>query len=712
MATQPNAPRERLLADFPIPDLDEWRAEVTRLLKGADYDRTMQTKTPEGITLQPLYTAADTAALSPPSPPGTAPFVRGTRRVADRDHAWQIAQRIDHPDYAAYNDALRYDLERGVTTAVLPIDFAGRHGLDPDQALTGEVGNDGVSVVSIRGFSHALRGVDLERVPVTIETGSSGLFYYALLLAHADAIGVDRASLRGTIANDPIGSLAATGSLPYPLSGAFDEVACMTAYAADETPHLHTVRVDGSVYAEAGANAIQELAGAMATAITYLREAEQRGVSPTVMQQHLGFSFSLGSNLFMEIAKVRAARQLWNRILEVSGVKESNRCSTIHGKTTLRTKTVFDPYVNMLRDTTEAFAGAASGVDSLEVVPFDTPHGLADSFSRRIARNVQLLLRDESSLGRLLDPGGGSYYIESLTARLADDTWREIQRLETEGGLVPGLLSGSVQSSIQNSASAVLTSVARRRTVLVGTNQYPNAQEQPLDRDPFDYDGFYTRRVAALEELRTANEQATELAVLNRLSELAGNGDPAQTVPVLIEAARHGATLGEVTRSLPTRTGEAITVEAVTPIRLAEEFEVLRASVAASTTNTNVFLATVGPVARYMPRLDFAASYFEVGGFTVERTSGFADATAALNAARASDASIVVIVGLDETYPDAIPTIASGLPTERLVVVAGPPPDEPTERQYNEAGVDVYIHLRSNILEVLTGIAERVGVER
>ena len=353
---------ERLLAEFPEATLDQWHAEVVKLLKGAPFEKKMLTPTYEGITLKALYTQDDIRDLSFPAVmPGDSPYPRSTRVLGFREGAWLVAQELPYPTYEELNEALRQDLERGQTAVNLLLDRATQAGLDPDMAAVGEVGADGTSIASVIGLSQALEGVDLERVPILVQPGSAALPFAALLVALLRRQGKDPAGLRGSLGMDPLAGLVTHGELPLSLGRAWDELALLTGWASSHAPRVTTVSAYGFPYHESGASAVQELAFALATAVEHLRQLEERGLDVETVAPRILFGLSVGSHFFMEVAKLRAARMLWAQVVQAAGGSAAAARMTLHARSSSWNKTRFDPHTNILRATTEAFAAVLGG---------------------------------------------------------------------------------------------------------------------------------------------------------------------------------------------------------------------------------------------------------------------------------------------------------------------------------------------------------------
>ncbi|MEZ4386704.1 MAG: acyl-CoA mutase large subunit family protein [Candidatus Krumholzibacteriia bacterium] len=701
-----------LREDFPVPTLDHWYQECIKLLKGAPFDRKMLTPTYEGITLQPMYTQVDVDQLTHVGgQPGRAPFVRGTAALGYRQRPWQVAQELPYPASEEYNAALRADLARGQTAAVLVIDRAGQAGLDPDEAPTAFVGKDGTSIASLAGLRRALAGVDLAQVPVHIESGSAALTYAALLVALAREQGVDPAALRGSVGLDPVAGLAEHGHLPVSLGQAYDELAAVTGWAVEHAPALHTVAAAGHVYHDGGASAVQELGITLAVAVHHLRELEQRGLDVAVTAPRIRFGFSVGTHFFLEIARLRAARLLWSRIVEATGADAAAGRMAIHARTSRFTKTALDPHVNLLRATTEAMAAIFGQVDSLHIAPFDEPLGLPDAFSRRIARNTHAMLREESHFDLVADPAGGSWCIETLTHQVAEAAWDVFQEIEAAGGVVNALVGGLVQRMVAETADLRRQALAHRTEVLVGANQYPNADEPAHVGRRVDHAAFQAERAAALERKRTEVDPADRERVMTRLAGLLESEEQG-VFEAIVEAATVGATLGELSRTFRLDDEPRLAVEAIVAWRAGEMFEQLRSAVRdhADPRAVTVFCANLGNVARYMPRLDFTRGFFQTGGFRVVADRYFASVDEAAAAARLSGAGSAVIVGLDDTYLEQAAAAAQALKAAGVgtVLLAGAPGDHADE--WRQAGVDEFINVRSDAHAVLRSLASSKGV--
>ncbi|MFO7896008.1 MAG: acyl-CoA mutase large subunit family protein [Candidatus Cloacimonadales bacterium] len=458
------SPSENLLTEFQPHTKAEWREAVDKLLKGKPYDKIMLTRTYEGITLDPIYWQEDISNLPNSSElPGFDNYTRGTKVLGSYPEGWNIAQAINVPTAAEFNQNLLDALNRGQTAVNLPLDEASRIGLDADCAKDDQVGKGGVSISSLADLELALQDVKLDSIAIDIHAYNSALPMAAMLVALAKKQDISPALLSGSIGMDPLSELAVEGNICLSLEQAYDEMYEMIKWNSKHAPHLKAIAIHSDAYHNGGGSNVEELAFSFSTAVEYIRQMLQRGLNINQIAKSIQFNFSLGNNFFMEIAKIRAARMLWSKIIrEFDGNDEAAKIF-IHAKTSAFNKTKYDPYVNMLRTTTEAFSGIIGGVDSLQVDPFDAELRQPNNFSRRIARNQQLILNEECHFGQVIDPAGGSWYIESLTSTLADQVWKKFQAVEAAGGIWPALQAGKIQQWVADIAEKRKKNLVIRR---------------------------------------------------------------------------------------------------------------------------------------------------------------------------------------------------------------------------------------------------------
>ena len=695
------------LDEFTPPTDEEWKAACEALLKGAPFEKKMFTKTYEGITFDPMYTRKHTEDILPKGVmPGMGDYLRGVDAAGYIGKPWGIAQACDETLPAENNELLRHEHDKGATIYHIVLDTASRTGVDARQAEA--VGDTGTSVTTVEDMHVLLTGLDLAKFPLYVYAGANAVPLLALVAAARRASGEDMAEVRGIVGADPIGALAADGKLPASLDAHYDSLAAAARWATVNAPHLRTVFVRSDVYSNGGANDVQEVASVLATATAYLRALCERGLTIDEAASQISFAFSMGANFFLQIAKLRAVRPLWAQIVGAFGGSAEAQKMRIHARPALFFKTIYDPYVNMLRNTTEIFSGVVGGIDSFESAPFDEPIRKGDEFSRRIARNVQIMLQEEFGLLQPIDPAGGSWAVETLTRQMKEKIWAEFQRIEKEGGIIAALRAGSLQESVAAVLAARFKNADLRRDRIVGNNMYPNMTETLLETRAED--------TAALKAQRTADIDAylSDIDVKHRDEALASLRQ-AHSVDNAVEAALAGATIAELMTAVTEGNG-AETVTAIAPHRWSERFEALRQRTeeykAEKNDNVKIFLANMGPIPQHKARADFTTGFLQVGAFEVLGNDGFKTVEEAADAARASGADAVVICSTDATYPEIVPALAPKLhevlPKAR-VFLAGAAPKDLLET-YKEAGIDEYISVRANCYEILESLQKQKGM--
>ncbi len=695
------------LDEFTPPTDEEWKAACEALLKGAPFEKKMFTKTYEGITFDPMYTRKHTEDILPKGVmPGMGDYLRGVDAAGYIGKPWGIAQACDETLPAENNELLRHEHDKGATIYHIVLDTASRTGVDARQAET--VGDTGTSVTTVEDMHVLLTGLDLAKFPLYVYAGANAVPLLALVAAARRASGEDMAEVRGIVGADPIGALAADGKLPASLDAHYDSLAAAARWATVNAPHLRTVFVRSDVYSNGGANDVQEVASVLATATAYLRALCERGLTIDEAASQIAFAFSMGANFFLQIAKLRAVRPLWAQIVGAFGGSAEAQKMRIHARPALFFKTIYDPYVNMLRNTTEIFSGVVGGIDSFESAPFDEPIRKGDEFSRRIARNVQIMLQEEFGLLQPIDPAGGSWAVETLTRQMKEKIWAEFQRIEKEGGIIAALRAGSLQENVAAVLAARFKNADLRRDRIVGNNMYPNMTETLLETRAED--------TAALKAQRTADIDAylSDIDVKHRDEALASLRQ-AHSVDHAVEAALAGATIAELMTAVTEGNG-AETVTAIAPHRWSERFEALRQRTeeykAEKNDNVKIFLANMGPIPQHKARADFTTGFLQVGAFEVLGNDGFKTVEEAADAARASGADAVVICSTDATYPEIVPALAPKLhevlPKAR-VFLAGAAPKDLLET-YKEAGIDEYISVRANCYEILESLQKQKGM--
>ena len=613
--------------------LAQWRKTVEAELKGVPFEKKLVTRTPEGTALQPLYTRLDLAGVPDlGAAPGAAPFLRGTAASSAAGRTWEYCQEIPAATAADFNRALLGALMQGQNSVSLPAKFAA------DSATAAQ----------------ALDKVAIDCVPVHLEAGAVAQPAASNYLAAVQARGIPKAKLTGSVTADPLGVWVQNGKLASPLTAQLDALAEWTSAAQASAPALRTIGVSTVAWSDAGATATQELAFALAAGVEYLRELARRDVAVATTAARMRFTFAVGPQFFSEIAKFRAFRLLWARVMAAFGAGAAAKDVVVHARTGTWNKTLHDVHVNMLRVTTEACSAVLGGVDSLHVSPYDEVCGASDEISQRIARNVHTLLAEEFHFTDTSDPAGGSWYVEKLTDDFARRAWKLFQEIEALGGYAAALRAGMPQKLVNASAADKDDAISKRRAGLIGTNLFPNLREKP----------------------------------------------PVVKTPAAAAAVTDGC--------------EEIAI--VKARRAAEGFEELRRAADGFAQRTGarpkVFVAKIGPVKQHKARADFTAGFFAVGGFEMAGKAAFETAEAAAQAAVASGAPIAVLCSTDETYPELVPAFGKALKAakpEVAFVLAGLPADAALTTAFREAGVDEFIHVRANVREVLAKFLKKIG---
>jgi methylmalonyl-CoA mutase len=666
---------------FPAPSFAEWKQEVEKSLKGKPFEKLYST-TYENITIQPIYTRHDVEKLAYIEEyPGFANYVRGTRSNGYIKEPWKVSQEISASSPTEWNEIVKHDLEKGQTEIHIVLERLG------------------FPVTSLDDIEAMFSDISLDKYSLRVDAGVQSLSFLALFAAYLQQRQIPFDAVHGTIGMDPIGALAETGKLSASVASLYDVMADVTKWAKENMPDVKTVIVRSEPYHNGGANAVQELAFAFATAVEYIRACLDRGVAIDAIAPRIQFSFSVGSNFFMEIAKLRAARLIWSNIVKAFGGSESSQKIAMHARTSYFTKTVYDPYVNMLRAAAEAFAATVGGTDSLHVSPFDEAIRPADEFSRRIARNTQLILLEEAHIANVIDPAGGSYYVETLTAQVAEETWKLFQQIEAKGGIVQALADGFVQEQVEAVARQRQKNIETRKEKIVGTNFYANLAEEPL------------------EKINGSQEQRSFSSIIDEehVAALQAGFANQQWIEAAVDMALRRATAQEIEAALKTEEA-SIHVKPITQWRLAEPFERLRQ---ASETHLKkygkrptVYLINIGNIPNYKARADFITGFFEAGGIAVEKSEGVHSAEEAVSEAINASGTHYVICGSDESYADIVPAIAKTFkqakPNTKLYVAGKQPAD--VEQTFIEAGVDGFIHIGSNCYETIVSFMKEMGV--
>lgn len=700
--------------EFEIPSYEEWKEAVIGLLKGKPFEKSMFTKTYEGITLNPIYRMEDLEGLTHNKTyPGMESNLRGAKASGYIHRPWVIAQECDAKTPKDANEMIRYELKKGSTSASFVLDTATRKGLDADVAKEKDIADIGVSLSTLSDVNTLLDGVDLENFPINIYTGASNIALLSAIITYCEQKSIPLKKLKGAIAADPIGELALDGTLPRALDEYYDEMAHAIWWAKKYAPHLKTVVINTDVYHNGGANDIQEVAYAMNSALTYMRAMERRGIDVNTFCRHIRFHFSIGANFFMEIAKLRSLKMIWAQIVKNCGGDSIAQKINVYVSTSSFCQTKYDPYVNLLRAATQSFSAVIGGMNGMFVKPFDHCIRPSDEFSRRIARNIQIMEQHEFNFIQPIDPAGGSWYLEPLTEEFTQKTWAKFQEIEAHGGLIKALESGKVQEAVDEVLQERFKNLATRKDRAVGNNMYPNMTEKLLDVPEVDFAKIIEKRKLDIKVNAKVRDNDYIKLILSEIAKR-DFSELGSLVKLTKDAIRAGATLGEITTAL--NAGNGLTVKAILAHRWTERYEQLRKRtedyVAEHNDNVNIFLANMGPIPQHKARADFVTSFMQVAAFNVLTNNGFATVEEAVKSAVESNADVAIVCSTDATYPELAPAITSGIKAQcpkMKVFLAGAPTPE-LKQACDEAGMDDYISVRSNCYETLLRMQKEKGM--
>jgi methylmalonyl-CoA mutase len=664
-------PAQQLLSEFPEHTYEQWHAAAEALLKGAPFEKLLVSKTYEDITIQPIYRREDIATLEHRKQfPGSDSLVRGSHAGGFLKAGWEVSQELS----ACKPEKLNTLIHEGLNGGQSELNITKMEALE-----------------NLSDITTALRGVAVDAISTCFHSGTDSLAIAALYFAAAKTSGLDSKDLRASFDNDPIADLVTNGALNTSLSNRFDHIAALTEYAGKNAPGVRTITVQGDIYHNAGATATQELGYITATLVSYIEEMKARGLAPASVFPHIRVRLAVGSDYFMEIAKIRAARWLWSKVAAAYGVK--NAPVHIHASTSKWNKTTYDAHTNMLRVTAEAFAAVVGGADSLHIGPYDEISGHTDEFSRRIARNLHTILREECGLDRVIDPAGGSTYIEWLTDQIASKSWGIFQEIEKNGGMLASLQSGTIQQAVDAVRLAKFQNIRRRKDKIVGSNMYPNLKGGKLEMGCGDCC------------------QSKDSATTEPLPPFEDSG----LVEQAIAAALNGASVSQISSAATGKSSDRIAITPLQAHRAAEEYEALRDASSAFAAKTGaspaILQLNIGPSGRYRLRADWTASFFEAAGFAVDGARDFKSHEDAIAALINSNASIAVITSDDATYQDAVAPLAAAVKAAKpdtTLLVAGAPGEN--EAAWRSAGVDEFVNVRSNNYELNHQLLKGAGV--
>ncbi|ASY45244.1 MAG: methylmalonyl-CoA mutase [Pseudomonadota bacterium] len=530
------------------PTLDQWAAAAAKEVKGKD----LTWQTPEGIAVKPLYTADDVTA--DPGLPGFAPFTRGVKASMYAGRPWTIRQYAGFSTAEESNAFYRRNLAAGQKGLSVAFDLATHRGYDSDHPrVTGDVGKAGVAIDTIEDMKILFDGIPLDKMSVSMTMNGAVIPILAFFIVAGEEQGVERKLLDGTIQNDILKEFMVRNTYIYPPEPSMRIISDIFGYTSREMPKFNSISISGYHMQEAGATQVQELAFTIADGMEYVKYGVASGLDIDKFAGRLSFFFAIGMNFFMEIAKLRAARVLWHRAMTQLGAKdERSKMLRTHCQTSGVSLTEQDPYNNVMRTTIEAMAAMLGGTQSLHTNALDEAIALPTDFSARIARNTQIVIQEETGMTRVVDPLGGSYYVEALTQQLVDEAWAIIEKVQAEGGMAKAVAAGWPKAMIETAAAARQARVDRGDDVIVGVNKYRLANEDLLETLEVDNAKVREGQIARINRVKAERDSAKCEAALQALRDGAARPSSLDNnlLALAVEAARARATLGEISSAM------------------------------------------------------------------------------------------------------------------------------------------------------------------
>ncbi|MFZ1736397.1 methylmalonyl-CoA mutase [Sphingorhabdus sp.] len=527
-----------------MTDYNDWKATADKEVKGKD----LNWETPEGITVKPLYTAED--ATVDPGLPGFAPFTRGVRASMYAGRPWTIRQYAGFSTAEESNAFYRRNLAAGQKGLSVAFDLATHRGYDSDHPrVVGDVGKAGVAIDSVEDMKILFDGIPLDKMSVSMTMNGAVIPILAFFIVAGEEQGVPVEALDGTIQNDILKEFMVRNTYIYPPEPSMRIISDIFAFTSQKMPKFNSISISGYHMQEAGATQVQELAFTIADGMEYVKYGVASGLDIDKFAGRLSFFFAIGMNFFMEVAKLRAARVLWHRVMTKLGAQdERSKMLRTHCQTSGVSLTEQDPYNNVIRTTIEAMAAMLGGTQSLHTNALDEAIALPTDFSARIARNTQIVIQEETGMCNVVDPLGGSYYIESLTQELVDKAWEIIERVESEGGMAKAVAAGWPKAMIEEAAAGRQARVDRAEDVVVGVNKYRLAEEAHLKTLDVDNAKVREGQIARIKAMKATRDEAKCQAALAALTE--GAKTEGNLLALAVDAARERATLGEISSAM------------------------------------------------------------------------------------------------------------------------------------------------------------------
>ncbi len=699
--------------DFPAQDYEEWKAKIIADLKGADFEKKLLTKTYEGITLKPIYSRNDLTKIRVGEDfPGFADYVRNKNAAGYAAEEWNVAQRYIASQKGESKLLLYKSLSNGQNCVTLPLDYFSKTGAFPegDSSTLDEL--NGLAIFSLNDLEKTLLGLDVKKYPLSVESGFSPLPFYFLLKSYLAKNEIPASEVKGTLGADPLTFLLANGRLKASLESVFDEIELTIKDLTEAKSPMRVISIAGNVFTDAGASAVEELAFVLSAANEHIFRLLNRGLTIEEISRRIQLNFGTGSFFFMEIAKLRAARFLWSKLIEEYGGNKEARKVFIHTTTADYNLAYYDAHTNILRGTTEAFSAIAGGANSVEVRPFDYRLKSSGEFSSRVARNTQIILKEETHLDKIIDPSGGSFYVESLTEEVATTAWKLFKQIEKEGGFFEAIKNGTIQKIISGTKEKRLNDFKKRKTTLVGTNKYVNLKEEKIDREEFPVEEILSVKTEIIQTHKSERNKEKLEAMLIEFSK-AVSASRAHIVNYGAGAAFVGASVFELVELLRKEKREITEAEKLERFFIGAPFEELR-EIAANVEKKRgsaptAFLLNYGSVKEYKARADFSRGFFETGGFAIKYSEGTTDVENLIEQANKSEAHVFVFCSTDDKYPELVEKAAKikEIAPNAKIILAGNPRDK--KEEFAEKGIDGFIYLGCDAYATLKNLLSKIN---
>ena len=705
-------------------DLKGWKAAVERDLKGAPYEQLIQ-NTPEGIQIKPLYTVEDLADLQHLNTlPGLPPFIRGPRATMYTGRPWTVRQYAGFSTAEESNQFYRENLKAGQKALSVAFDLATHRGYDSDHPrVTGDVGKAGVAIDTVEDMKMLFDGIPLSEMSVSMTMNGAVLPVLASFIVAAEEQGVQQADLTGTIQNDILKEFMVRNTYIYPPDPSMRIVADIVDYTSQRMPRFNSISISGYHMQEAGATVVQELAFTLADGLEYVRAALNRGLEIDDFAPRLSFFFCLGMNFFMEIAKLRAARYLWAELIKEFSPKNPMSCALrTHCQTSGVSLTEQDAYNNIVRTTVEAMAGALGGTQSLHTNSFDEAVGLPTPFSARVARNTQLILQEEAGLTDVIDPLGGSYFIESLTASMVEHAGELIAEIEKAGGMTQAVAAGIPKLRIEEAAASRQARIERGEQVVVGVNKYRPDKDTALDILKIDNAEVLSAQVERLAKVKRQRNGEKCKVSLEKLTSAANSGD-GNLLELSIAAMKSRATVGEVSMALEKSfTRHQARTKSVTGVYKAaygadRDFKKIQEKVREFATNEGrrprMLVVKLGQDGHDRGAKVIATAFADIG-FDIDVAPLFQTPEEAALQAIEADAHVIGVssqAGAHNTLVPALTTTLRKLDADNILVICGGVIPSQDHDFLKSKGVAAIYGTASNIPKAATEILELVALK-